>query len=230
MSDNGLNAETGNSPFEAAGVTMDRLARRAVAWSAPVRFTLAQTPAERELAFRLRYEAVIARGWHVPKEFPDGLEHDSFDDDLTHAAHLLGWHGSVAVAAARLIFPSSERPLPTEEAFNLRIEPAGQVVDAGRFVVARSHSSSEHRVLVGLLAFGWLTVRARGFAHVCSAFASGASLNLYRRMGARMTVLAPPRLYWGEERYPILWDIVDTSFGLSERWRKLDGIGAPQTE
>jgi hypothetical protein len=219
----GLSNGSNNAPTEAALAAVDDIARRGMAWAAPMRFGPARTPADREASFRLRYRAVVERGWHRPEEFPGGLEHDAYDAD---AVHLIGWDGDVPAATARLIFPSAHRPLPTEEAFGLRIEPVSQVVGAGRFVVARSHSNIEHRTLAGLMGVTWLTVRALGFDHVCSAFASGSSLRMYRRMGIKLTVLAPARHYWGEERYPIRWDAVDSAGILRERWRKLSTVAS----
>jgi N-acyl-L-homoserine lactone synthetase len=207
----------------AALAKIDDVARRSLAWAAPIRFALAETSAEREAVYRLRYQAVIEHSWHRPQDFPDGLERDKYDE---HAVHIAGWDGAVLAATSRLVFPSDGNLLPTEEAFELRVEPRGQVVDAGRFVVARTHSDMEHRVLAGLLGWSWLAVRARGFAIVCSAFASLPMIRLYQRMGSKMTILAAPRHYWGEVRYPIRWEVLDFAETLSERWRNLEN-GAP---
>jgi len=211
------------SPAEIALAQVDDLARRAVDWIAPIRFRIAQAAAEREAAYRLRYQAVIAHGWRKPEDMPGGLERDAYDET---AIHILAWDGDTLAATARLVLPQPGRRLPTEEAFDLRIEPAGQVVDAGRFVVAREHSSIEHRVLAAMLARGWLEVRAHGLAHVCAAFASTSMLRVYERMGLRATALGPPRYYWGADRYPILFDVVTSAPGLITRW-PVDGRESP---
>jgi len=40
------------------------------------RFTIACDSAMRELAYRLRYQAVIEQGWASESDMPDGREHD----------------------------------------------------------------------------------------------------------------------------------------------------------
>lgn len=215
---------TESSAAEAAWAAIDEIAARGLAWAAPIGYAETQSAHEREAAFRLRYRAVVERGWYQPADFPDGLERDAYDDE---AVQIVGWDDATAIATARLVFPHEGMLLPTEAAFDVRVEPRGRVVDAGRYVVAREYSNIEHRVLAGLLGASWLAVRARGFSHVCSAFASGPARRLYRLMGIRTTVLAPPRLYWGEERYPIRWETAVSLPALAERWRGLPNGGGP---
>jgi hypothetical protein len=195
--------------------TLRRVAEAGLDIAHPVRFRLASSPLDREKAYRLRYEAVIRRGWGLPEDYPGGLESDGRDDT---AVHVLGFHGEVAVATARLIFPEAVRLLPTEETFHLRIKPLGQVVDMGRVVVAPSHSDVRHRVLAGLMAFAWLEIARRGFAFACGAFASPAGLHMYRQMGFKIEILAPSQPYWGEMRYPILFDVPGSARELARRW------------
>lgn len=201
---------------ELALAQVDAIARAAIGWIAPIRFAIAQTEADRRAAYRLRYQVVIEHGWMQPDDLPDGLERDEYDDEATH---ILAWDAGVLVATSRLIFPRDNLTLPTEKTFGLTIEPRGQVVDAGRFVVARSHSSIEHRLLASLLGCSWLEVRARGYSRVCAAFASLAMMRVYRGMGAKMTALGPARYYWGADRYPILFDTVGAAASLVERWQ-----------
>ena len=182
---------------------VDRLATEALGWIGPIEFHLAQSDRERLTAYRLRYEAVIEHGWMQPKELPDGLECDRYDDE---AVHILACDGQATIATARLVFPRSGLRLPTEEAFDLTIEPRGRVVDAGRFVVARAYSNLGHRVLAALLARGWLEVRARGYSAVCAAFASRAMLPVYQRMGLRLSPLGPPPASRGGDRYTLLFE------------------------
>lgn len=196
-------------------VKVDALAAQALCWVEPVRFHLALSTADRDAAYRLRYQAVIGKGWMRPEDLPAGLERDEYDD---RATHVLARDGEAVVATARLVFPEAGRRLPTEAAFDLRIEPRGRVVDAGRFVVARQYSSLEHRLLATLVAAIWLEVRKRGYSLVCAAFASTAMMRVYARMGLRMEVLAPPRRYWGEERYPVRFDAAASTSALLERW------------
>jgi hypothetical protein len=173
-----------------------------VAAAFPVRFALATTPAERTAAFRLRYETVVEEGWADPAEMPDGLERDRFDPE---AVHVVGWHGRVPAATARVVFPSERGPLPTEVAFELRVEPVGRVVDVGRGIVATPYRDPAHRVFIALLARCWLEVWARGFRLMCGD-AAASLVDGYRGMGFDVTVLGPARVHWGRERFPILID------------------------
>ena len=202
---------------------IDDLASQALGWVQPIEFSIARSDAEREVAYRLRCQAVIDHGWMQPADLPDGREHDAYDD---RAVHILARRGDAPVATARLVFPQNGLRLPTEEAFDLTIEPRGQVVDAGRFVVARESGSIKHRLLAAMLARGWLEVRARGYSIVCAAFASSAMLRVYQRMGLRMRTLGPARRYWGQDRYPILFDVPGSTSALIGRW--LSGTTADQ--
>ena len=92
------------------------------------------------------------------------------------------------------------------------------MVDAGRFVVARAYSSQEHLLLACLLARTWLEVRSLGYTRCCAAFASRGMLRVFSRMGFRYQVLAPPRYYWGCERYPLLFDVAGSADSLVENW------------
>jgi N-acyl-L-homoserine lactone synthetase len=184
---------------------LDRVARQLLEQAAPVRFGLARSPAEREAVFRLRFETVVEQGWASPAVLPDGLERDGFDD---RAVHVAGWHEQTLAATARLVFPEPHRPLPTEQEFGLRIEPAQAVVDVGRGIVAPAYRSREHRVFAALLARCWLEVRARGLHHLCGT-ASPLRLERYRQLGLPLRVLGPARPFWGEERYPLFLDGVE---------------------
>jgi N-acyl-L-homoserine lactone synthetase len=201
--------------FDDQAAKVDSIANQFLRRIAPLRFDLAQTDAERTAVYRLRYDAVIERGWGKPEDFPNELERDQYDDV---AIHIAGWESDRLIATARLVFPSSAGRLPTEEAFDLEIEPRGHVVDLGRFVVARSHSDMEHRVLAGLLARCWLEMRAHGFAHACAAFASPAMIRVYRFMGFEITPLGPARRYWGEDRLPIRFNVLASAPKLDAIW------------
>lgn len=193
----------------------DALASDLLARLAPIRFVVARSAAEREAAFRLRYRAVIERGWATAADYPEGLERDADDAD---ALHLLGWDGEVPIATCRLVLPVPGRALPTEAAFELVVEPRGQVVDVGRVTVARGSSDGDHRLLAGLLARAWLEVRAAGYAHACGAFAAAPAIRLYQAMGFATTILAPPRISWGEPRSPVRWEVARAAPTLARRW------------
>ncbi|MEO8285170.1 MAG: hypothetical protein ABI670_01900 [Chloroflexota bacterium] len=81
---------------------------------------------EKEVAYNLRYEAIVARGWARPEDFPGGIERDVDE----RAVQFVGWHGNLPVATGRIVFPEPRRLLPTEEAFGIVIEPAGVIADA----------------------------------------------------------------------------------------------------
>ena len=167
--------------------------------AAPIRFQIAQTPAEREVIYRLRYQTAIAHGWTQPEDFPDGLEHDAYDES---ALHIVGWDGLVLAASARLVFPSPGVPLPTEKTFGLEIEPRGQVVEWSRLIVTRPYSDREHRSVLGLMGACWLEMRGRGFDYICSPL-SAPVIKLFRVIGLCTSTLGPPRNYGGEARYPV---------------------------
>jgi N-acyl-L-homoserine lactone synthetase len=207
-----MNANSGSA---ATVDTIDAIAAQGLVIAAPICFGVAQSQEEKEATYRLRYAVSIERGYARPEELPGGLERDAYDD---HAVHVVGWHGDRLATTARLVFPEPGIRLPTEVAFDVKIEPRGKVVDMGRVIVAREFSEAQHRILAGLMAFCWTQVRARGFVLVCAAFASSASLRLYRHMGFQIIRLAPPRPYWGEERYPVRFDVLESASTLSQRW------------
>ena len=204
-----------NSGPAATAETIDAVAAQGLIIAAPIRFGVAQSQEEKEATYRLRYEVSIERGYARPEELPDGLERDEYDG---HAVHVVGWHGDRLATTARLVFPEPRSRLPTEAAFDVEIEPRGRVADMGRVIVAREFSEAQHRILAGLMAFCWTQVRAYGFVHVCAAFATSASIRLYRHMGFQITRLAPPRQYWGEERYPVRFDVLESAPTLIQRW------------
>jgi len=214
----------GDAEHERALAEVDALASQSLDWVAPIKFRTAQSNAEREAVYRLRYNAVIEHGWLPPAALPGGIERDDYDEA---ALHVTGWDGNTLAASSRLILPRPGLILPTEKAFDLRVEPRGRVVDASRFVVARTYSGSEHRVLAVLLAKTWLVMREHGYEMACAAFAAPAMLRVYRRMGFHVTVLGPARPYWGEDRYPLLFDVAKASPSLVAQWDQSQGKMRP---
>lgn len=192
---------------------LDALAPQFVMRAAPIRYTLAQSAAEREAVFRMRYRVVLEKGWGGAAGFPDGLERDAHDD---RAVHVVGWDGDTIAASGRTVFPTPGSVLPTEEAFGLVIEPGGHVVDWGRTIVANRYRNVSHRVLAGLVGRSWIETRRRGFFHICGIFTQGMT-RLYRRMGFHFTPLSPPQRYWNEERIAVRFDIVATAQALTRR-------------
>ena len=181
---------------------LDGLANALLVRAAPVQFERAASPTERETAYRLRFDTVVAEGWATARIIPDGLERDEFDE---HAVHILGRDGARLIATARLVFPEPGRPLPTEREFDLQLEPVDRVVDIGRAIIVKDYRSAEHALFGALLARCWLEIRERGHQNLCGA-AHGPRLERYREFGLPLRILGPSRQYWGEERYPVFLD------------------------
>jgi N-acyl-L-homoserine lactone synthetase len=199
--------------LETTLLALEMLAKGLVAKAAPLRFAVAQTTAEREAAFRLRAQALIERGAQ-PEDFPDGLEHDAHDES---ALEVIGWDGDQAVATGRIVLPQPGYLLPTEEAFGLKLEPQGEVVDIGRYTVTHDWAQKENRYFAGMLGFCWLEARTHGYMRVCGT-ASAGMLRHYRRLGFIVTELAPPHIYYGEERFPCWYDVLGSAQALLKLW------------
>jgi N-acyl-L-homoserine lactone synthetase len=200
--------------------TVDTIAARWLAEAAPVRLAVAASEADREATFRLRYHAIVERGWKQPEDMPDGIERDEWDDD---ALHVVAWEGANAVGSFRLIFPEAGRKLPVEEAFDLTIEPAGQVVELGRITVAHGASEAQRRVFKSLVAASWHQTRARGYVYLASDISAPVQ-RLYRTLGLRVLRLGPPLLYWGENRFPAICDVPGSAETLAQRWVNREGV------
>lgn len=179
---------------------LDGLAGRILGVLTPLSFEIAQSAIDVETVLRMRYECVIEMGWARPSDFPDGLEYDEYDDD---AVHVVCRDAGTIIGSLRLVFPVVGRDLPTERDFGIRIDPPGDALEGGRIVVpARHRAKRSHLVLAGLFARGWLVARERSFERTI-ATATPQLIELYRGLGARVTVLGPDRPYWGEMRAPI---------------------------
>ena len=186
----------------------DTLADLLVQAVTPIRITVARSASDRDAIFRLRYQVTIDEGWGQPDDYPDGRERDRYDDD-SQVLHLAAWDGAVLAGTARLVFPSGDRSLPTETAYALTIEPHGQVVDGSRTAVAPAYRRHQRSLFVALLAACWLQVRGRGFDVIAGA-ASAKVLELHRAIGFTVDILGASRLYCGEERYPIRFDMASS--------------------
>jgi N-acyl-L-homoserine lactone synthetase len=186
---------------------LDRLSERLLAAAAPLRVALATTAAEREAAYRLRYEQVVARGWAPRAALSPGTESDAYDAE---ALHVVAWHGNAAAGTLRLVLPSTGRRLPVEAAFELDVEPRGAVVEAGRLVVAPEfRGDPAHRIWGALFARGWLSLRDRGFSVLAGA-ASPRMVARLRAVGLPFEILGPARPHWGEDRHPVRLDPADS--------------------
>jgi N-acyl-L-homoserine lactone synthetase len=176
----------------------------------PLRFEEAAGERDQEAAFRLRFRAVVEVGMAEVADRRDGVEADPFD---ASAVHILGWDGDRAIATCRLVLPSPGQRLPLEAAFDLELAPGEPVVEWGRVVVDPAYRGDGHSVFLGLAAQGWRSMRSRGFSAALGA-TPRRLLALFEALGFAITVLGPPRRYWGEERVPFLCEGRTTAPGL----------------
>jgi len=185
----------------------DALSRRLIARAHPIHFTVAATPAELDAVFRLRHEIVTEHGWLPPDDLREPTESDEYDEK---ALQIAAWDGDTLAGTLRLIPPRHDRPLPVEAAYGLVVEPRGEVIGAGRVIVARPYRDAEHQVLGGLSATAWLLMHKLGFRWAAGT-ATSEILDLFEHLGFEVTVLGDPQAYWGEERYPIRMGAADPS-------------------
>jgi hypothetical protein len=194
-------------PRSLDGLAADVLARQ------DYRFTVASGEAERDVAYRLRYLAVIEQGWAPETALPEGRDRDVYDDG---AVHIIGWDGDTAVATGRVVLPPN--PLPTEEICGIIVEPRGRVADVGRMTVTSRHRSTGHAAFLALLARLYLEVRARGYDVACGLMSARARA-LMRLLGVQIEVLGEERPYCGDARAPVRFTVAGSSTSLMVRWR-----------
>jgi hypothetical protein len=192
----------------------DAVAADLLAAVAPLRFEEVRNDAERQAAYRLRYLGIVERNMAPAERFPDGKEHDVYDE---RAVHIVGWDGERPIATIRLVLPLAGRRLPVEDDFDLDVPGSEHMVDLGRGVVDPQWRSGDHRIFMGLMGRSWLSMRSRGFTKLLAA-ATPERVALYRSMGFAATVLAEPRSHWGEPRVPFFIDGEATAPELAERW------------
>jgi N-acyl-L-homoserine lactone synthetase len=189
---------------EATGLTaLDTLSERLLAAATSLRVAVAAADAERQAVYRLRYAQVVDEGWVDPADLPDGLEVDAYDPD---ALQVCAWDGEALVGTVRLVFPEAGRPLPVETDFDIRVEPHGQVVEAGRLVIAPTYRGDPaHRAWGALFACAWGSMRARGYPVLAGA-AAPRTIERLRALGLPFEILGPARRHWGEDRHPVRLD------------------------
>jgi hypothetical protein len=184
--------------------SLDRLVMQVLERQA-LRFTLAETDDEREVGFAIRQQTVVEQGWAGP-------DRDDFD---RRSVIVVGWDGDEAVSTGRLVLPPG--PLPTELACALVVEPAGRVVDVGRMAVVRAYQDVRHGAFVALMARLYLEMRARGY-EVAAGMMSPRVRGLVRLLGIQVELLGADRLYRGEERAPVRFELTGNTRSLDERW------------
>ncbi len=161
---------TPSSPARGVGA-LDRVAERLAA-EAGVELGVADSPSDLIAAHRLRHRVASER--------------DAYD---TRALQICAWDGDTLVGTLRLVLPMPGKRLPVEEAFDLAVEPAGEVVDVGPAVVAPGLGSERARqVADGLVAQAWFETRARGYL-VMAAIASSRLAERYRALGLDVEVI-----------------------------------------
>jgi hypothetical protein len=166
---------------------------------AGARIGVAHTVAELLAVHRLRYEH-LTRGRPRGEDPPDGLEPDVDDD---RALQLGAWRGSELLGTMRLVLPVPGRPIPTERAFELDVEPRGEVVDVGRLLLGDAlRDDPAHRVWGGLFGLAWQEARAREYT-VLAGVTSASELERYRSLGLSFEVLGPARPFGGTESHPV---------------------------
>jgi hypothetical protein len=181
---------------------------------------VASHPEELSEVLRLRRRHVERAGWQ-PGELSTLTEERDERDDT--AVHLSAWDGHVLAGTARIILPTPLTLLPIEAAFGLRIEPTGEVVECGRWVVTDRYRDRAHRVSMGLSGLACLEVVSRGYA-VWAGMTTLPIIELWRGLGFEMETLTPPRAVLGAGRVAVRCDLRASLPGLI---RVLGPLGAP---
>lgn len=168
----------------------------------------------------LRRRQVERAGWEPGARSTVSEEADDHD---AAAVHLGAWDGPLLAGTARIILPEPGALLPTEEAFDLRIEPVGSVVECGRWVVDDAYRDAEHRVSMGLAGLACLEVVSRGYT-VWAGTTTPDIVALWHGLGFAMEVLSAPRPVLGEQRVAVRCDLPAS---LPDVLRILRPLGAP---
>jgi predicted GNAT family N-acyltransferase len=198
--------------LETRALAVDRLCEEFIS-AVPYRLAPASSEGEREAVFRLRYRTVIEMGWAKPEDLSGGTEQDEDDECSVHVG---AWDGDELDGTARVVLPQAGRPLPLESEFDLDLGSEG-LVEVGRLVVVPSlRGDARHLLMVGLFAQCWLEMTGRGFTDLVSA-APARLLDVYRALGFTLIELGAGREHWGEERFPVRFDVLGSVAELRRR-------------
>jgi len=203
-----------NGVVDEVGV-LDQLVERVLS---TYRFTVAATPKQREAAFGIRYEVVMAGGWAAQEAFPDRQERDVYDDSATQ---IIGWDGDKPISTGRLVLPPAL--LPTEQLCGLVVEPHGEVVEVGRMSVVPSYQSHRHAAFIALLCRLYLEMRTTGHQVACGMM-SPRVRRLVRQLGVQLEELGPDRDHWGEPRAPVRFGLTVNALTLGDRWSETSSV------
>ena len=108
-------------------------------------------------------------------------------------------------------------PLPTQDACDLVVEPAGEVVEVGRMCVAPEYRSFRSAAFLALLCRLYLEMRERDLTVACGMMGPGVR-RLLRQLGLVVDELAPDRPYLGEQRAPVRFSLLANRESLPARW------------
>ena len=180
---------------------LGQVARTLIDRASPAVIRVARNEAEVVAVQRLRGRAIVERGWAQADDLVDDREVSEGDD---RAVHLVALFEDEPVGTCRMIFSDYDRPLPVEALETWAAIPR-PVVELGRVVVVPGHGFSQHALTAGLIGAAWLEITARDHQRICGT-ATVAMLRLYRRLGFLLTVIGPPAVIAGEERYPVLFE------------------------
>jgi hypothetical protein len=153
---------------------------------------------------RRALEGIDALAWRlVGRAAPVRFGPAESADDDERTLHCVAWDGGEIVASCRFVVPAYDRYLPTEEAFDLILEPRGLMADISVVQVAESIETAMPSVVLGLLGWVWLESRLLDFTDICCAL-TPYEVNLCERHGLEVVVLGESRSIGGEERFPAI--------------------------
>ena len=202
----------GSRGADARAAALDRLVARMVA-AGPLRFTVAETDDERDLAYRLRHDAVVSRGLGRAGRAGRRARARRVRPRRGPRPRL----GRTDRGVRRSASCSRPARCPPRRRARLVVEPRGQVVDVGRMVVAPSHQDADHTTFVLLLGGLYLEVRRQGLRRrLRDDVGAGPGPVPAARLPAE--VLGPDRTYWHEARAPVRFEVGRDAPGLVERW------------
>jgi N-acyl-L-homoserine lactone synthetase len=196
----------------------DAIADRMIA-SVPFRLSATRDPREVEEVQRLRAETIVEMGWAPAERYPEGIEFDSHDE---RAIQVGAWKDGDLVATSRVVPPGSDGRLPIEADFGLELSRRGELVEVGRTLVVPAYrGDGRHALLLALFAQCWREMRAIGYGDLVAS-APPRLMDVYRSVGFEIEVLGPARRVWGEERYPVRFDVPRSAEAMAPTWLARD--------